>query len=218
MTESREEKIRQVVSRRQPDLTVILENVHDKHNIGAVLRTCDAVGIFEIFILHTTSQFSYSHLALGKRTSAGTKRWVDTHYFFDRAACFAAVRKKCSRILGTCLIESATSLFDLNLSEPVAFVFGNEHEGITAETLQYCDGNFVIPQVGMATSLNISVACAVTLYEAMRQRRNKGLYDGNHSPAGEESENLFQLYTEKNEHKISFKRYSKRNGNQPFNL
>jgi tRNA (guanosine-2'-O-)-methyltransferase len=69
-------------------------------------------------------------------------------------------------------------LYDLNLTERVALVFGNEREGVTEECLSYCDGNFIIPQVGMVQSLNISVACAITLYEAYRQRSIEGYYDG----------------------------------------
>lgn len=73
---------------------------------------------------------------------------------------------------------ASESLYDLDLTQKVAFVFGNERDGVTEDCLKYCDGNFIIPQVGMVQSLNISVACAITLYEAFRQRKNAGFYDG----------------------------------------
>ena len=90
----------------------------------------------------------------------------------------AAVKQKYKNVFATHLGESAVSLYDLDLTEPVALVFGNEHDGVTEDCLRYCNGNFIIPQVGLVKSLNISVACAVSLYEAYRQKELKGMYDG----------------------------------------
>ena len=88
------------------------------------------------------------------------------------------MRKKYKKVFGTHLAIESQSLYELDLVQPTALVFGNEHAGITENTLSRLDGNFIIPQVGMVQSLNISVACAVTLYEAFRQRHRQGLYDG----------------------------------------
>jgi tRNA (guanosine-2'-O-)-methyltransferase len=68
--------------------------------------------------------------------------------------------------------EASKSMYSLDMTEPIALVFGNERQGLTRASLNFCDGNFIIPQVGMIQSLNISVACAVTLYEASRQKNN----------------------------------------------
>ena len=184
LTERRERRFRYVANRRQPDLTVILENVHDMHNIGAVLRTCDSVGIPRIYHLTTRPDHRFTHFELGKRTSAGSKKWVDVHRYHDAATCMAAVREHCDHIYATHLGEDAVSLHELDLAQPVALVFGNEKDGITAETLALTDGNFIIPQVGFTQSLNISVACAVSLYEALRQRTAAGRY-GDTSATGE---------------------------------
>ena len=99
------------------------------------------------------------------------------HQFEDVSDCFSIVRNKYKNIYTTFLQEGSRSLYDLNFTEPFALVFGNEHEGVTEEVRQQADGNFMIPQVGMITSLNISVACAVTLYEAYRQKRLAGHYN-----------------------------------------
>ena len=123
MEKRREEKFRRVVSHRQPDLTVILENVWDSHNIGAVLRSCDSVGISEIYLLDTENKLVKGRVTVGKRTSAGTVKWVDIKYYDDREKCFAEVRKKHFKIYGTHLSEEAVSLHDLNLTEPVALLF-----------------------------------------------------------------------------------------------
>lgn len=178
VTDERSEKIKRLVANRQETLTLILENVHDPHNLGAVLRTCDTVGIYEIYALYTKESPETLEDMIGHKSSSGSRKWVAVHFYDNVAECFAAVRSKYKRILGTHLSESAQDLYDLNLSEPTGLLFGNEHRGVSAEALSMLDGNFIIPQVGMVQSLNISVACAVTLYEARRQRHCKGMYKG----------------------------------------
>ncbi len=175
MTPERIARITNVLDRRQPDLTVIMENVHDPHNISAVMRTCDAVGIQELYILNTVIS---RHEKFGKKSSASAAGWLTIHDFDNTEACIKAVRSKYNKIYATHLGEQAHSLYDLDLTQPVALVFGNEHSGVTEECLKHCDGNFIIPQVGMIKSLNISVACAVTVYEAYRQRAKAGFYEG----------------------------------------
>ena len=180
ITDNRAERIKDVVAKRQNDLTIILENVHDPHNIGAVLRTCDSVGIGEIYVILTEEDIPQSRY-VGKSSSSGSKKWVDIHVYKNIADCFLDVRKRYKRIFGTHLSGSSQSLYDLELVEPCALLFGNEHDGISKEALKSIDGNFIIPQVGMVKSLNISVPCAVTLYEAFRQRNLKGKYSIDYS-------------------------------------
>ncbi len=201
MRPERENKFRQVAYRRQNDLSVILENVTDSHNIGAVLRSCDSIGIPEIYVLNTEPQLAADKIIIGKRTSSGSRKWVDIHYYTDAEACFRHVRQKCKRILATRLGDGAADLYELDLTQPLAFLFGNEHSGISEEVAQFADGNFIIPQAGMVQSLNISVACAVTLYEAYRQRRNKGFYDENPTMDAVQREALFQEYVSR--HQVS---------------
>jgi tRNA (guanosine-2'-O-)-methyltransferase len=182
MTPERKARITHVLNHRQPDLTVVLENVHDPHNISAVMRTCDSIGIQDIYILNTRIA---RHNKFGKKSSASAAGWLSIHHFEDIDSCFSALRGKCSKIYATHLGTESHSLYDLNLTESVALVFGNEHAGVSEEALTLCDGNFIIPQVGMVQSLNISVACAVSLYEAFRQRQKAGNYNSNRMPAGE---------------------------------
>lgn len=172
MTPERKNRIATVLQNRQPDLTVVMENVHDPHNIAAVMRTCDSVGVQDLYVLNTVASYG----KFGKKSSAGTAGWLTVHKFDNTEECMLAVKKKYKNIFATHLGEKASSLYELNLVEPVALVFGNEHHGVTEECLSHCNGNFIIPQVGMVKSLNISVACAVTLYEAYRQREHHGFY------------------------------------------
>jgi tRNA (guanosine-2'-O-)-methyltransferase len=173
MTPERHEKLTRVLSNRQADFTVVLENVFDPHNISAVMRTCDAVGVQEIFILNTKIP---RHKKFGARSSSSAAKWLTVHPFEDASACFQAIRQRYDRILTTHLGESSVGLYELDLTLPTALVFGNEHSGVSDEIRTLADGNFLIPQVGIIQSLNISVACAVTLYEAYRQKENAGHY------------------------------------------
>lgn len=184
MTPEREQKIKNAVKLTQPDLTVVLENIFDPLNISAVMRSCDAVGIREIFVIYTRDYLDKRGLVLGKRTSAGTFKWMDVYVFHDLNACIEQVRKRYGRILATLPGEHSQSLFEIDMTIPTALLFGNEDEGVSADALAACNGYFTIPQAGFAESLNISVACAVTLYEAYRQRSEKGWY-GDHPKLSE---------------------------------
>lgn len=194
MNSTREQKIRSVIRQSQPDLTVVLENIFDPLNISAVLRSCDAVGVREVFVVYTKNYLDKRGLVLGKRTSGGTFKWIDVYVFEDLEECIRRVRERYGRILATSLGEKSDSLYSLDLSQPTALLFGNEDEGVSPAALALCDGNFLIPQVGFAESLNISVACAVTLFEARRQREAKGFYGDKSKFTASEQQQLFDRW------------------------
>ncbi|MBC7883965.1 MAG: RNA methyltransferase, partial [Saprospiraceae bacterium] len=161
ITDERAERFRQVIAKRQTDLTVVLENVNDPHNIGAVLRSCDAVGISEIYVIYSeVNSDVFSHY-IGTNSASGSKKWVKAHFFRDLDECFSVIRSKYDKVYGTLLSDESISLYDLDLCGAVALVFGNEQKGISDRAKKHLDGNFIIPQHGMVQSLNISVACAV---------------------------------------------------------
>ena len=174
MTPQRTEKLISVLNKRQPDITIVLENVFDPHNISAVMRTCDAVGVQEIYILNTKIP---RHKKWGPRSSSSAAKWLTIHQFENAGQCFSSLRERYSTILTTHLSSDAVSLHQLDFTKSIALVFGNEHSGVSEEIRAMADGNFLIPQAGIIQSLNISVACAVTLYEAYRQKQLAGHYD-----------------------------------------
>lgn len=174
MTEKRFQRLTSVINKRQPDLTVVLENVFDPHNVSAVMRTCDAVGIQDIYILNTRIP---PHKKWGYRSSSTAAEWLSIHQFTDAENCFREIRKKYQKVYASYLGESSMELYQMDLTESTALVFGNETFGVSDEIRKYADGDFIIPQVGIIKSLNISVACAVSLYEAFRQKKTKGHYD-----------------------------------------
>ena len=173
-TTRRLERLRSAIEHMQPDLHLVLENVHDPHNVSAVLRTCDAVGVGTIHLVYTYEEFP----KIGRDSSASAWKWANLVHHTDIAACYGGLREAGCMIYATDLTADARNLYDLDLSGPVALVFGNEHRGLSPEASELADGNLLIPMFGLIQSLNISVACAVTLYETMRQRRAAGKYDG----------------------------------------
>ena len=174
MTPERKQRLSSVLDKRQGNITIVLENVFDPHNISAVMRTADAVGLQDIYILNTKIP---RHKKWGAKSSSSAAKWLTIHQFDNAEQCFALLRKSYSTILTTHLSSDAVSLHETDLTQSIALVFGNEHSGVSEEIRALADGNFIIPQVGIIRSLNISVACAVTLYEAFRQKTKAGHYN-----------------------------------------
>jgi tRNA (guanosine-2'-O-)-methyltransferase len=173
LTPGREKKFRDALKRRQPDLTVIFENIEDPHNIMAMLRTCDAVGIMDVHVVNKNRRSR----RIGKKSSASAQKWVNTHFYDEPEPCINALKEKGFSIWATHLGTEGKTLYDVDMAQPIALVFGNEWHGVSEGTLAMCDGNFIVPMVGMIPSLNVSVACAVSLYEAYRQRAAAGKYN-----------------------------------------
>ena len=187
MTPEREQRITSVLDKRQGDLIIVLENVFDPHNISAVMRTCDAVGVQDVYVLNTRIP---RHKKWGAKSSSSAAGWLTVHQYADAKECFNHLRSRVDHIFTTHLSTDAVSLYDMDLTGKVALVFGNEHSGVSEEILAMADGNFIIPQVGIIRSLNISVACAVTLYEAFRQKSVAGHYNRQGLPEGRYNELL----------------------------
>jgi len=172
-TEKRLNKIRNVVTARQFSLRVVLENIHDPHNVSAIFRTCDAVGVPQVDLLYTVEEFP----KISKVSSASSKKWVNQKRYNSTNQCVEQLRKEGFKIYGTILSDKAEDIYKLDLTEKIAIVMGNEHRGISDEIINACDKHIYIPMRGMIQSLNVSVATAVVLYEAQRQRAAKGMYE-----------------------------------------
>ena len=194
MTPERSANITRVLNHRQPDLAVVMEDIEDPHNAFAVMRTCDAVGIQDVYLINTGAR---KHKKFGKASSSSASKWLRIHRFDNIADCVATVKARYGKMYASCLGEGSVSFYDMDFTQSVALVFSNERDGVSEELLSHCDGRFVIPQVGMIRSLNISVACAVTLYEAKRQRMEKGYYNGEPRLAADELNALSEQWHKK---------------------
>jgi tRNA (guanosine-2'-O-)-methyltransferase len=173
ITQRRLARMRGTLARRQPDLTVVIENVHDPHNVSAMLRSCDAVGAGGAHLVYDTVDAPVVHGGV----SASAQRWLDLVQHDTISDCYATLRDQGFAIYATTLGDASRELFELDLTQPSAFVFGNETFGVSAAAVEGADATVFIPMMGMVESLNVSVACAVSLYEALRQRRAAGRYD-----------------------------------------
>ena len=150
-----------------------MENIHDPHNVSAIFRTCDAVGISKVNLVYNFETFP----RIGKKSSASAFKWVGKEKYKSIEECYAVLRKDGYKIIASSLNEDSKNLYELDLTQKVAIVVGNEHRGVSETSAELADDVFLIPQFGMVQSLNVSVATAVILYEAMRQRINKGMYE-----------------------------------------
>lgn len=171
-TPERLDKISRVVKDRQHSLTVVMENIHDPHNVSAIFRSCDAVGVNDVSLIYTSEKFP----KIGKASSASAYKWVGKKRFTSVEECYSDLRSKGFKIYASILDKEAVDLYDLDLTEKCAIVIGNEHSGISKEAAELADKTFYIPMHGMIQSLNVSVATAVSIYEALRQRKLKDMY------------------------------------------
>ena len=174
-TSRRQERIEDVLLRRQPTLTVVLEDIHDPHNASAVLRSCDGVGVLDVHLVYVNEE--PPRKSLGRSTSASAAKWLRLHQHASIDACYEELRNNGFTIAATALEPDSRDFYSLDLVQPTALVFGNEMRGVSAAGIDGADVTVYIPMQGMVESLNISVSCAVTLYEAMRQRAVAAMYD-----------------------------------------
>jgi len=172
-TDERRARVQEVVQRRQKDLRLIIANVHDPHNVSAILRSCDAFGVNGVDLYYTETAFPN----LGSKTSASAKKWVAQERHDDAGALIGGLRAKGYQILSTGFSERAKPLNEWDMSLPTAIMLGNEHRGVDPELDELVPDQIYVPMMGMVQSLNVSVAAAVILYEAWRQRQAKGMYD-----------------------------------------
>jgi tRNA (guanosine-2'-O-)-methyltransferase len=152
MTDTRRKKIDTVLADRQADLTVLAEYLHKPRNFSAIVRTCEAVGINE------------------------AEKWMRVHPHENVPEACRFLRERGFQLVAAHLSDEAMDYRDLDYTVPTALVVGTELFGVSEATLEESDRQVMIPMKGMTQSLNVSVACAIVLYEAMRQREAAGLY------------------------------------------
>ncbi|TVR93626.1 MAG: tRNA (guanosine(18)-2'-O)-methyltransferase TrmH [Trueperaceae bacterium] len=172
MTERRFRRIDAMLRRRQPDLTILAEDVYKPHNLSAMLRSADAVGIGRVHAVTPTGG-----LPTFNATSASAEKWVALDVHADLDAALDRVRAMGMQVFAAHLSAEAVDYRDVDYVRPTCILFGNERAGVSAAAAAAADAHVIIPMLGMVPSLNVSVATAVILFEAQRQRRAAGCYD-----------------------------------------
>ena len=174
-TDERVNKLKRVAAQRQAGLTVVIEDVFDPHNLGAIARSCDAFGIQEINIIFDTHP-EFDPKDVGKNSSTATNKWLNYRIHHDSERALRTLKDEGWLIVAAALDPKAESIFQADLSHPrLALLLGNEKEGLSAKALKMADRLLTIPMQGIAQSMNVSVSAALFLYEATRQRRTRGL-------------------------------------------
>ena len=172
VTDNRLRRLRSTLEHRQPDLTVLLENVHKPHNFSAVLRTADAVGLFEAHAIFFNRKVDTPHA-----TAGGSEKWIRVRDHEDLASATEHLRSRGFRLVAAHPSPDAVDYREVDFTRPTAILMGQERDGLTADALAAADERVRIPMYGMVASLNVSVAAAVLLFEAQRQRLEAGLYE-----------------------------------------
>ena len=172
MNPERFEKLARALRRRQPDLTVLMERVHKSHNLSAILRNCDAVGVLEAHAIPPEEG-----LQIHSHTSAGTAKWVRLVRHHTIQAAINELKGRGFRVLAAHPGPDAVDFREVDFTMPTALMMGAELLGLSDEALALADLRISIPMVGMARSFNVSVATALLLFEAFRQREAAHMYD-----------------------------------------
>jgi len=172
-TPKRFHRLRTVLDRRQPDLTVLLEDVQVPRNLAAILRSCDAVGVSEAHAV-----WPGGRLKISRPASGGNRKWLPVRKHRTLAVALEHLKGRGLRVLAAHPAPGAIPFREVDYTLPTALLLGNEDNGLTAEALAGADAIVAIPMEGMGISLNVSVAAALILFEAQRQRRVAGFYEG----------------------------------------
>lgn len=175
ITEERLKKIEKILNKKQKDLQVFVENVKNQHNFSAIIRTCDAVGVLNLYYT-----YNGNGNLINESITMGSHKWVFLEKIENIEEFFKSKKEKGFQILATHLSKDSIHFREIDYTKPTLIIVGNEISGVSEEILKYADKNIIIPMYGMAQSLNVSVATAVILYEAQRQREAKGLYEKPH--------------------------------------
>ena len=171
MTPERYRKLRQTLDRRQPDLTVLAEQIHKPRNIAALVRTGDAVGMHELHMVWPWDKHRpYSGTAMG------SDRWVNIERHESLVEGIQHLQGKSYKVYAAHLSDQAVDYRQVDYTVPCAVLVGNEKQGVSDEAARLADEHIIIPMMGMVESFNVSVAAAIILSEAQRQRQNCGMY------------------------------------------
>ena len=172
-----------MLATRQPGLTFCLEQVHKPHNVSAIIRTADAVGVHQVHAVWPTTR-----MRTLVSSAAGSNSWVSVKTHRTIGDAVGHLKAQGMQILATNLSARAVDFREVDYTRPTCVLLGQEKTGITEEALALADRDIVIPMIGMVQSLNVSVASALILYEAQRQRQNAGLYRRDNSMLDEEEQ------------------------------
>jgi tRNA (guanosine-2'-O-)-methyltransferase len=187
MTPARFARLKTILQRRQLDLSVVMDNVHKPHNLSAIMRTCDAVGVHHIHAVNPQE-----HLRPSKDITSGSGKWVNLHQHDNLTSTIELVKSQGMRVYAAHLSDKAVDFRTIDYTQPATILLGEELFGLSKAGQDLADEHIIIPMLGMIDSLNVSVAAALILFEAQRQRLASGLYEKQQIPDAEFKQTLFK--------------------------
>lgn len=174
VTPERQRLMQSIIAKRTRWITVALEDIYQPHNASAVLRSCDCFGIQDVHIIENRNQYQ-----LNPQVSVGSAKWLTLHKYNgdnnNTSACITELKKRGYKIAATVPSTTAVAISDLEITEPIALLFGTEKEGLSPEALRLTDLHVTIPMMGFTESYNISVSAALCLYELTSRLHSSGL-------------------------------------------
>ncbi|SFM40559.1 tRNA (guanosine(18)-2'-O)-methyltransferase TrmH [Marinobacter zhejiangensis] len=177
MTPERLARIKEILDRRQPDLTVLTDQVHKPRNLSAIIRCCDAFGLASMHAVWPKEGYRAF-----RKTAGGSFNWVTTHTHPTMTGAVEALKGQGHKLYAAQLSDRAVDYRDVDFTVPCAVIMGNEVDGVSPAAADVADEHIVIPMMGMVESLNVSAACSIILAEAQRQRKVAGLFDQRRLP------------------------------------
>ena len=166
LTPERIARIDQVIDARLSSVAAAVEDTYDPHNAAATIRTCEALGLQQLYVIEPTGRFSAA-----KGVTRGSHRWLDLHSFAEARAAVDAMRAHGFRIYATLPDPAAQSIEDVSVEQPIAVVFGNEHDGVSRAVVEACDGAVTVPMFGFTESYNLSVTVGRAMSRLAARRR-----------------------------------------------
>ncbi len=169
MNEARQQRIEAYYENKIPHVEFMMDNVWDPHNVAAVSRTADGLGIRCIHLYYTYNEFPPVN-RVGKKTSSSANQWIEFNKVKDLSSFVEVKKAEGYRFIGAGIGKTACQLTEYQFPEKCIVIMGSESTGMSSEIQEICDDLVYIPMVGMVTSFNISVAAAIMMYEIYKQK------------------------------------------------
>ena len=171
MQKKRLDRIATVIKNRRSDIVVVLEDIHDPHNAAAILRTCDCLGIQNVYFVFEKEK-PFNPKRVGKASSSSANKWLDFKIFDSVLSCFKTLKQEGYTIIATALTDTSESLATAKFSEgKIALLVGNEHTGLSETAINLSDRVIMIPMKGFVQSLNVSVSTAIVLWDIISKKK-----------------------------------------------
>lgn len=168
VTDNKKQLVNEVLARRTRLITVVLEDIYKPHNASAVIRTCECLGVQDLHVIENVEEYHVNPYVV-----RGASQWLTLRHYKEKenntVDCLQSLKSKGYQIVATSVGDDSISLDDFEIEGKSAYVFGNEHSGVSKEVLEHADVKLKVPMFGFTESYNLSVSAAIILNQARLQ-------------------------------------------------